>query len=75
MSKTQEKRARRLAESQEFIKERRQQQIAVFESNFNVGLNVYEANKDKLTPEQIEQMEAEIERNKALIEEYKAKWL
>ena len=75
VSKTQEKRANRLAEAEVFVKERRERQIAIFESNFKVGLKVYEDNKDKLTPEQVAQMEEEIERNKAFIEEYKAKWL
>ena len=75
VSKTQEKRAARLAEAEAFVKERRERQIAIFESNFEVGLKVYEDNKDKLTPEQVAQMEEEIERNKTFIEEYKAKWL
>ena len=75
VSKTQEKRVNRLAEAEAFVKERRERQIAIFESNFEVGLKVYEDNKDKLTPEQVAQMEEEIERNKAFIEEYKAKWL
>jgi hypothetical protein len=75
VSKTQEKRANRLAEAEAFVKERRERQIAIFESNFEVGLKVYEDNKDKLTPEQVAQMEEEIERNKVFIEEYKAKWL
>jgi hypothetical protein len=75
MSKTQEKRAARLAESEEFIKERRKSQIAIFEANFKAGLSIYEANKDKLTLEQIAEMEAEIESNLNYIEEYKSKWL
>ena len=75
VSKTQEKRANRLAEAEVFVKERRERQIAIFESNFEVGLKVYEDNKDKLTPEQVAQMEEEIERNKTFIEEYKTKWL
>jgi hypothetical protein len=74
MSKTQEKRARRAAERDVFIKERRQVQLAVFESNFKVGLEFFEANKDKMSPEEIAQVEEEIEKNRKLIEEWKEKW-
>ena len=75
MSKTQEKKAARLAEAKDFIKERRKSQIAIFEANFKAGLSIYEANKDKFTPEQISEMETEIESNLNYIEEYKSKWL
>lgn len=74
MSKTQEKRARRAAERDAFIKERRQVQLAVFESNFNVGLEFFENNKDKMSPEEIAQVEVEIEKNRQLIQEWKDKW-
>jgi cob(I)alamin adenosyltransferase len=75
MSKTQNKRAERLAEAEDFVKERRKRNLEIFESNFEVGLKIYEQNKDKLSPEEIEHMEAEIERQKNTIEEYRAKWL
>jgi len=75
VSKTQEKKAARLAQAQEFVKERRQRQIEIFESNFEVGLKMYEDNKDKLTPEQVAEMDADIERNRALIKDYKERWL
>ena len=74
MSKTQEKRARRAAERDAFIKERRQVQLEVFESNFNVGLEFFEANKDKMSPEEVAQVEEEIEKNRQLIQEWKDKW-
>jgi hypothetical protein len=74
MSKTQEKRARRAAERDAFIKERRQVQLAVFESNFNVGLEFFENNKDKMSPEEISQIEGEIEKNRKLIDEWKEQW-
>jgi pyruvate formate-lyase activating enzyme-like uncharacterized protein len=74
MSKRQEKIAERQAEQHEFLKERRQLQIAVFESNFNVGLNFYEENKDKMSEEEIAMIEAEIEANRKLLDELKAKW-
>jgi hypothetical protein len=75
MSKTQDKKATRLAESAAFVKERRIRNLEIFESNFEVGLKVYEENKDKLSPEEVAYMEAEIERNQELIKEYKEKWL
>jgi hypothetical protein len=75
VSKTQEKKAARLSEAQDFVKQRRVRNLEIFESNFEVGLKVYEDNKDKLTPEQVTEMEAEIERNRALIKDYKERWL
>ena len=75
VSKTQEKRAARLSEAQDFVKQRRVRNLEIFESNFEVGLRVYEDNKDKLSPGEVAHMEAEIERNKEMIKEYKKKWL
>jgi len=75
VSKTQEKKAARLAEAAEFVKERRVRNLEIFESNFEVGLKIYEQNKDKMSPEEIAHIEEEIIRQKDLIEEYKAKWL
>ena len=75
MSKTQEKKAARLAEAEAFVKERRTRNLEIFESNFEVGLKLYEQNKDKLSPEEVAYMEEQIERQKETIEEYKAKWL
>ena len=74
MSKRQDKIAERQAEQHEFLKERRQLQIAVFESNFNVGLNFYEENKDKMSEEEVALIESEIEANRKLLDELKAKW-
>lgn len=74
MSKTQDKRAARKAEAEEFVKERRQVQMAVFESNFNVGLELYERTKDKMSEDEIKMVEAEIARNRALIDDWKARW-
>lgn len=68
MSKTQEKRARRLAEQQAFLKERRETQLTVFEYNFNVGLKLFEDNRDKMSEEEIQAIEKEIEENRALID-------
>lgn len=74
MSNRQDKIAERQAEQHEFLKERRQLQIAVFESNFNVGLNFYQENKDKMSEEEIVMIEAEIESNRKLLAELKEKW-
>jgi hypothetical protein len=74
MSKRQNKIAERQADQHEFLKERRQLQIAVFESNFNVGLNFYQENKDKMSKDEIAMIEAEIESNRKLLDDLKAKW-
>lgn len=74
MSNRQDKIAARKEEQHEFLKERRQLQIAVFESNFNVGLNFYQENKDKMSEEEVALIEAEIESNRKLLDELKAKW-
>lgn len=74
MSKTQDKRDARKAEAEEFVKERRQVQMAVFESNFNVGLDLYERTKDKMSKEELALIESEIARNRKLIDEWKERW-
>jgi len=75
MSKTQDKKAQRLAEAGEFVKTRRQLQLEMFENNFAVGLQMFEDNKEKLLPEEILLIEKEIENNREAIEQYKAKFL
>ena len=74
MSKAQEKKDRNIAEAAEFIKERRQVQMAVFESNFDAGVQVYQANKEKLSPEEIEVIEKDMAGAKALIDKLKVEW-
>lgn len=74
MSKTQDKKAARIAEAKAFVQARRQSQIAIFESNFNAGIKFFLENKEKMSPEEITLIEAEIEKNKTLIEEFKEKW-
>lgn len=71
MSKRQEKIASNQAEADAFVSERRAIQIAVFEQNFETGLKIYEANKDKLSKEEAALLEVEIERNRTLIEKLK----
>jgi hypothetical protein len=43
----------------------------MFEQNFETGLRIYEANKDKLSEEEAAMLEVEIERNRTLIEKLK----
>ena len=74
MSKTQDKRAARKAEAEEFVKQRREAQITMFENNFEVGLRFYQDNKDKMSEEEQALIEVEIEKNRKLVEEFKEKW-
>jgi hypothetical protein len=74
MSKTQDKRAARKAEAEEFVKQRREAQITMFENNFEVGLRFYQDNKDKMSEDEQLLIEQEIEKNRKLIDEFKAKW-
>lgn len=67
MSKTQEKRARRKAEQQEFLTARKTLQLAMFEQALEAGLAVYENNKNRLSAEDIAKIEAQLEENKKLI--------
>lgn len=71
MSKRQEKIEARKAEQQAFIAERRKMQLAIFQANFDVGMQLYEANKDKMSPEEIELVEIEIQKNKDLLDKLK----
>lgn len=68
MSKRQEKIKQKIAERAEFISERRKTQLAVFESNFESGLRMFENNKDKLTPEQTAVLDKQMEENRELLE-------
>lgn len=72
MSNKQDKKAQRIQEAKEFINERRKIQLAVFQLNFDKGLAFYENVKEKLAPEEVATIEAQIEENKALIEKLKS---
>jgi len=72
MSKTQDKRAQRKAEQQEFLLARKAMQLAMFEQALEAGLAVYENNKDKLSEEDIAKIEAQLEENKQLIEKLRS---
>lgn len=74
MSKTQDKRAARKAEAEEFVKQRREAQITMFENNFEVGMRFYQDNKDKMSEDEQLLIEQEIEKNRKLIDDFKAKW-
>ena len=74
VSSRKDKIAANIAEQHKFLKERKQVQIAVFESNFNVGLNFYQENKDKMSKEEIKLIEEEIENNRKLLKELKERW-
>jgi len=74
MSKAQDKKDRNIAEAAEFLKERHQVQMAVFESNFEAGVQVYLANKDKMSPEEIELVEGEMAGAQELIDKLKVEW-
>lgn len=71
MSRRQEKIKANQVAANEFVGERRAVQLAIFEQNFETGLKIYESNKDKLTEEQTAMLEAEIERNRTLIDKLK----
>jgi hypothetical protein len=74
MSKTQAKRQERLEQANEFVRARRRAQLEIFESNFNVGVTMFLENKDKLSEEEIATIEAQMEQNQRMIDEYKAKY-
>lgn len=75
MSKTQEKRAQRLAQAADFVKQRRELTLAMFEQNFDIGMKIYQDNKDTMSVEDIALLEAEIESARKAMQEYKEKWL
>lgn len=72
MSKTQDKRALRKAEQQEFLRARKAMQLAMFEQALEAGLRIYESNKDKLSAEDIAKIEAQLEENKQLIDKLRS---
>jgi len=71
MSKTQDKRKQRAEEQARFLAERHSMNLLMFEQNLEAGIALYEANKDKLTPEEIETLEAQIKQNRELIDRLK----
>ena len=59
MSKTQDKRAQRKAEQQEFIKQRRMQELVLLEMQFQRGVELYEQYKDTMSEDDIKILEDE----------------
>jgi hypothetical protein len=74
VSKRQEKIAERTAQQQAFLRERHLNALTMFQNNFEAGLKFYENAKDKMTPEEQEKIEAEIEKNLALIQQKREEW-
>ena len=72
MSKRQDKIEARKEEQKAFIAERRKMQLAVFQANFDIGMKLYEDNKDKMSAEEIELVEVEIKKNRELLDKLKA---
>ena len=71
MSKRQDKIEARKEEQKAFIAERRKMQLAIFQANFDIGMKLYEDNKDKMSAEEIELVEVEIKKNRELLDKLK----
>ena len=74
MSKTQEKRALRKAESAAFMKEKRTYQVQYLEANFNVGVQLYEVNKGKLSEDEKTLIESEMSKQRELLDNLKKEY-
>ena len=74
MSKTQEKKEQNIAQAAEFLKERRHMQMSVFKSNFDTGVQIYLANKEKMSPEEIEVIEKEMASAQELMDKLEVEW-
>ena len=74
MSKTQDKRAERVQEAENFVKARRATQLTIFETNLLAGQQLFENNKEKLSAEEILVIEKELADNQALLEKLRAEW-
>ena len=71
MSNRQDKIKESIERQREFISVRRQQQLLMLEQAYEVGLSIYEKNKDKLSPEEVEKIEAMKAEQIAAIEKLK----
>ena len=58
MSKRQEKIAAERLDQQRFIATRRMQQLSILKNNYEIGEKLFEDNKESLSAEEIEQIEA-----------------
>jgi hypothetical protein len=70
MSKRQEKIAARQAEQAQFLKARERFNMARFMQAQELGKQMFEAGKDQLTEGQIAMIEAEMDDNQKMIDEY-----
>jgi hypothetical protein len=70
VSKRQEKIEARRSEQQAFLKARERYNMAVFMQAQELGKQLFEAGKDKLTEGQIAMIEAEMADNQKMIDEY-----
>ena len=68
MSNRQEKIKRNQEEAAQFVSARREVQLAIFESNFKVGLQMIEDNRDKLSEEELETLEKQVQEIEAVLE-------
>jgi hypothetical protein len=67
MSKTQDKKQARADEAAAFVAERRKIQLAMLEQNYEMGVRLFLDQKEKLSPEEVEQIEAMmVEQRKSL---------
>ena len=74
LSKTKAKRARRLAEQQAFLAERRAMQISMLEQNYALGVKLFEDNKEKLSEDDLKLIETEMAKQREVIDKAKAEW-
>lgn len=72
MSKSQDKRKASIQEAANFVAERRKIQLAMLEQNYEMGVRLFESQKEKLSPEEVTQIEAMmVEQRKSLDELHK----
>lgn len=69
MSKTQDKRKARNLERIDFLIARKKTQYSMFEQAVAIGEKLYEDNKEKLSPEELEQIEGMRQENQRLLEQ------
>ena len=68
MSKTQNKKQERLREAASFVAERRAIQLQILERNYEIGVKMFLDQKDKLSPEEVEQIEAMMTEQRASLD-------
>jgi hypothetical protein len=68
MSKTQDKQKARMEETKAFVQQRRQLQYEILKNNFDVGVKLYLDNKDKMSEDEINQVEGMMAEQEAALE-------